>query len=142
MANIYSKRFNKVLKEQDESDIEDVEMTDSEAMDAELSDITSDELGADVPEGTTDSPISTEQKQMYDELNSWIEKMDEFAGYLNGTTDSIQTSLNSAEPDTIFDSISNAETKKIARVAMEVMSLSEILKGYLAGANDPKYKFN
>ena len=73
MANIYSKRFNKVLKEQDESDIEDVEMTDSEAMDAELSDITSDELGADVPEGTTDSPISTEQKQMYDELNSWIE---------------------------------------------------------------------
>ena len=42
MANIYSKRFNKVLKEQDESDIEDVEMTDSEAMDAELSDITSD----------------------------------------------------------------------------------------------------
>lgn len=142
MANIYSKRFNKVLKEQDESDIEDVEMTDSEAMDAELSDITSDELGADVPEGTTDSPISTEQKQMYDELNSWINKMDEFAGYLNGTTDSIQTSLNSAEPDTIFDSISNAETKKIARVAMEVMSLSEILKGYLAGANDPKYKFN
>lgn len=142
MANIYSKRFNKVLKEQDESDIEDVEMTDSEAMDAELSDITSDELGADVPEGTTDSPISTEQKQMYDELNSWIDKMDEFAGYLNGTTDSIQTSLNSAEPDTIFDSISNAETKKIARVAMEVMSLSEILKGYLAGANDPKYKFN
>jgi len=68
--------------------------------------------------------------------------MDEFGDYLNGTSDSIQTSLNSAEPDTIFDSISNAETKKIARVAMEVSSLSEILKGYLAGANDPKYKFN
>ena len=52
------------------------------------------------------------------------------------------TSLNSAEADTIFDSISNSETKKIARVAMEVSSLSEILKGYLAGANDPKYRFN
>ena len=68
--------------------------------------------------------------------------MDEFSNYLNGTTDSIQTSLNAASSDTIFDSISNAETKKIARVAMEVSSLSEILKGYLAGANDPKYKFN
>ena len=79
---------------------------------------------------------------MYDELNSWIGKMDEFSNYLNGTESSIQTSLNSAEPDTIFDSISNAETKKIARVAMEVSALSEILKGYLAGANDPKYKFN
>ena len=79
---------------------------------------------------------------MFDELNTWISKMDEFAAYLNGTEDSIQTTLNSAESDTIFDSISNSETKKIARVAMEVMSLSEILKGYLAGANDPKYKFN
>ena len=79
---------------------------------------------------------------MFEELSSWIDEMDRFGDYLNGTTDSIQTSLNSAEPDTIFDSITNAETKKIARVAMEVSSLSEILKGYLAGANDPKYKFN
>ena len=79
---------------------------------------------------------------MVEELSSWIDEMDRFGDYLNGTSNSIQTSLNSAEPDTIFDSISNAETKKIARVAMEVSSLSEILKGYLAGANDPKYKFN
>jgi hypothetical protein len=79
---------------------------------------------------------------MFEELSSWINEMDRFGDYLNGTSNSIQTSLNSAEPDTIFDSISNAETKKIARVAMEVSSLSEILKGYLAGANDPKYKFN
>ncbi len=141
MAINYSKRFLKVIKEQDE-DI-DTEITDSDAMDAELSDISSDELGADVPEEMgTETPINSQQKQMYDELNGWIQKMDEFSNYLNGTETSIQTSLNSAEPDTIFDSISNAETKKIARVAMEVSSLSEIMKGYLAGANDPKYKFN
>ena len=34
-----------------------------------------------------------------------------------------------------------AAQKKIARVAMEISSLSEILKGYLAGANDPKYRY-
>jgi hypothetical protein len=79
---------------------------------------------------------------MFEELNSWIQEFDRFSDYLNGTNNSIQTSLNAAEPDTIFDSISNAETKKIARVAMEISSLSEIFKGYLAGANDPKYKFN
>ena len=140
MQSTYYKRFNKVLKEQDE-DL-DVELTDTEAADQQLDDISSDELGADVPEGSVDTSMSNQQKQMYDELNGWISRMDEFAEYLNGTGDSIQTSLNSAESDTIFDSISNAETKKIARVAMEVMSLSEILKGYLAGANDPKYKFN
>jgi hypothetical protein len=78
---------------------------------------------------------------MYDELNSWIQEMDRFSIYLNGTDNSVQTKLNTAEDDTLFDSISNAETKKIARVAMEISSLSEILKGYLAGANDPKYKY-
>ena len=130
----YSKRFNRILEQDDE-------LSDAQALDSELEDITADELGADAPADITSS-INDQQRKMYDELNSWITKMDEFSSYLNGTSDSIQTSLNSAEPDTIFDSISNAETKKIARVAMEVSSLSEILKGYLAGANDPKYKFN
>ena len=136
--NEYSKRFAKIL-EQDE-ELTD-ELTDGEALDSELQDVAADELGADAPAEVTNA-INDQQKQMYDELNSWIGKMDEFSNYLNGTTDSIQTTLNSAESDTIFDSISNAETKKIARVAMEVSALSEILKGYLAGANDPKYKFN
>lgn len=134
--SIYSTRFHKIL-EQDE------EFTDTEALDSQLQDITSDDLGADVPKGSdTTSPINSQQKQMFDELSGWIIKMDEFSNFLNGTSDSIQTSLNSAESDTIFDSISNSETKKIARVSMEVSSLCEILKGYLAGANDPKYKFN
>lgn len=130
----YSKRFTKILEQDDE-------LTDVEALDSELQDVSADELGADAPEDVTSS-INNQQKQMYDKLSSWVQKMDEFSAYLNGTSDSIQTSLNAAEPDTIFDSISNAETKKIARVAMEISSLSEILKGYLAGANDPKYKFN
>lgn len=130
----YLNRFNKILER-------DEELSDAQALDAELQDITADELGADAPADVASS-INNQQRQMYDELSSWITKMDEFSNYLNGTSDSIQTSLNSAEPDTIFDSISNSETKKIARVAMELSALSEILKGYLAGANDPKYKFN
>ncbi len=132
--NPYLKRFSKIL-EQDE------ELTDAQALDTELEDITADELGAgDVP--SAPPGITSQQKEMYEKLESWIDEMDTFAKYLNGTTDSIQTTLNSAESDTIFDSISNSETKKIARVAMEVASLSEILKGYLAGASDPKYRFN
>jgi hypothetical protein len=53
----------------------------------------------------------------------------------------MQSKLNSAEPDTLFDKISTAETKKIARVSVEIASLSQMLKGYLATANDPKYKY-
>ena len=138
--SLYQKRFKKFLSEQDD---ENTELTDQEAMASTLDPETSpEEFDVDVPEGGGDSPISSQSKQMFEELNSWITEFDRFSEYLNGTADSIQTSLNAAEPDTIFDSISNAETKKIARVAMEISSLSEIFKGYLAGANDPKYKFN
>ena len=136
--SLYQKRFKKFLSEQDD---ENTELTDQEAMASTLDPETSpDEFDVEAPEG--ESPISSQSKQMFEELNSWIQEFDRFSDYLNGTNDSIQTSLNAAEPDTIFDSISNAETKKIARVAMEISSLSEIFKGYLAGANDPKYKFN
>ena len=136
--SLYQKRFKKFLSEQDD---ENTELTDQEAMASTLDPETSpEEFDVEAPAG--DSPINTQSKEMFEELNSWIQEMDRFSNYLNGTDDSIQTSLNAAEPDTIFDSISNAETKKIARVAMEISSLSEILKGYLAGANDPKYKFN
>jgi len=137
--SLYQKRFKKFLSEQDEQDIE---MTDQEAMASTLDPETSPEDFDVQAPVSSQGAIGAQSKQMFDELNGWIEELDRFADYLNGTTDSIQTSLNAAESDTIFDSISNAETKKIARVAMEISSLSEILKGYLAGANDPKYKFN
>ncbi len=135
--SLYQKRFKKFLSEQDD---ENTELTDQEAMASTLDPETSPEdFDVDAP---AEGAISAQSREMYEELNSWISEFDRFSQYLNGTSDSIQTSLNAAEPDTIFDSISNAETKKIARVAMEVSALSEILKGYLAGANDPKYKFN
>jgi hypothetical protein len=87
--------------------------------------------------------MSAVQKKMYEQLKGWIDRIDEFSTYLNGTgPDSIQSKLNSAEPDTLFDKISTAETKKIARVAVELTSLNEMLKGYLATANDPKYRYN
>ncbi len=134
--SLYQKRFNKFLSEQDD-ELND-EITDAEAMETTLDDDTgAEDFDVEVP----DSPLANGQKEMYDELNSWIQEMDRFSDYLNGTQSSVQTKLNTAEDDTLFDSISNAETKKIARVAMEISSLSEILKGYLAGANDPKYKY-
>ena len=131
--SLYAKKFNKVISEQDE------DLTDLEALETTLdADTSPEDFDVDAPAETS---VTGNQKEMYDELNSWISEMDRFSSYLNGTENSVQTKLNQAEDDTLFDSISNAETKKIARVAMEISSLSEILKGYLAGANDPKYKY-
>ena len=130
---LYTKRFSKLIKEQDD------EITDAEALETTLDDGTgAEDFDVDAPQDTS---ITGTQKEMYDELYNWINEMDKFSSYLNGTDNSVQTKLNMAEDDTLFDSISNAETKKIARGAMEISSLSQILKGYLAGANDPKYKY-
>lgn len=139
--NLYQKRFTKFLSEQDNENL-DAELTDQQAMASTLDPETSaEDFDIDAPV-SGQGAIGAQSKKMFDQLNGWIEELDRFSQFLNGTADSVQTTLNGAEPDTIFDSISNAETKKIARVAMELSSLSEIFKGYLAGANDPKYKFN
>jgi hypothetical protein len=137
----YVNRFKRILVEKDE------EMTDQQAMAATL-DKGTNPTDLDVPDvppaGAQAQPTLTGvQKQMYDELKGWTMKIDEFTKFLNSTdASSVQSRLNSAEPDTLFDKIATAETKKIARVAAELTSFNEQLKGYLASAHDPKYRYN
>ena len=126
MSN-YGNRFKRIISEKDE-------MTDPEAMTQTLDkgtnpsdfDIEPVEVGAQAT-----PTMSGIQKKMYDELKNWVTELDRVADYLNGTDSaSMQSRLNSAE------------TKKIARVSVELASLSQMLKGYLASANDPKYRYN
>jgi hypothetical protein len=138
--SVYENRFKKFLVEKDEDmNPERIAMTQSldKGTSPEDFDVQPTPAGAKAA-----MPMSAIQKQMYDELKGWISKIDEFSSFLNGMDpDSVQHKLNSAESDTLFDKISTAETKKIARVAVELASLSEMLKGYLATANDPKYRY-
>jgi len=138
MSN-YGNRFKKVLVEKDE------EITDQEAM-VQTLDKGTDPAMLDVEAPVVEPGVPTMgavQKKMYDELKTWVTELDRVAEYLNGTQpNSMQSRLNSAEPDTLFDKIATAETKKIARVSVEIASLSQMLKGYLASANDPKYRYN
>jgi hypothetical protein len=71
-------------------------------------------------------------------LNKWIEQIDTFITYLNDPTDanSIQSQLHSAPCDSIFEEIARSQKKKISRLAADMSSFSEALKGYLASAND------
>lgn len=145
MSN-YGNRFKKFLAEKDQDVLNQGEdVTDNEAM------VQSLDKGTDPSMLDVEAPVSEPgvptmgamQKKMYDELKTWVSELDRIAEYLNGTdAESVQSRLNSAEPDTLFDKIATAETKKIARVSVEVASLSQMLKGYLASANDPKYRYN
>ena len=74
--------------------------------------------------------------QQISDLKTWIAAIDNFIELLNAPNPtSIQTKLHSAGCDTMFDDIARSEKKKIARLAAELSSLSESLKGYLISSN-------
>ena len=143
MSNLFQKAFVNVLHEAPEDIAQNPDATDADAMASTL------DKGTDPTEFNVDANAAADHMQatskmqanMVASLQSWISKLEEMANYLNGTgPESVQSKLKNCVPDTLFDKIRVAETKKIARVSMELTSLNEMLKGYLASASDPKYK--
>ena len=70
-------------------------------------------------------------------INEWIAKIEEMNEFLNGVSDtSMQAQLNNADCDTLFNSVSRSETKKISRIAQDLSGLVESLKGYLLSSEE------
>jgi len=136
MSNLFQKAFVHVLREQPE-------ISDPEAM-AQTLDKGTTPQDFDVDAGAAADhmeAVTKMQAQMVSTLQSWITKLEDIADFLNSTgPESIQSKLKNCVADTLFDKIRVAETKKIARVSMEITSLNEMLKGYLASSNDAKYR--
>jgi hypothetical protein len=129
--SFFSKRFITLL-EQDEN----VEITDTEAMETTLEPGTeADDFAVDAPQQSAEDLTKANNAAQLQELASWVAQMEEFTNYLNGEGDSIQSKLHGASCDTLFNKIAGAETKKIARVAMDLSSLIENLKGYMHSAD-------
>jgi hypothetical protein len=144
-SNLFEKAFVHVLREAPEPVETDptAGVSDSDAMAQTLdkgtnpSDFDSDAgAAADHMQAATKMQI-----KMVASLKDWIFKLEEFSKFLNGTDEnSVQSKLKNSIPDTLFDKIRIAETKKIARVSMEITSLNEMLKGYLASSNNSTYR--
>ena len=136
MSNLFQKAFVHVLREQPE-------VSDANAM-AQTLDKGTDPTDFNVDAGAAADhmqAVTKMQAQMVSSLEGWITKLEDFSDFLNGVQpESMQSKLKNCVPDTLYDKIRVAETKKIARVSMEVTSLCEMLKGYLASASDAKYK--
>jgi len=83
------------------------------------------------------SAVSDAKKhEQIQELKTWIATIDNFIEFLNApNSESLQTKLHSAGCDTLFDAIARSEKKKISRLAAELSSLSESMKGYLISAH-------
>ena len=88
-------------------------------------------------QGGREKFVDHRKQEQVQKLKEWIVHIDEFIRYLNGTDpSSMQVQLHSAACDSIFEDIARSEKKKISRLAAELSSLSESLKGYLISAND------
>lgn len=133
----FSKRFIRLFEQDINADIDPIAVASPEdERDAMINtldrNVTPDQYDVPHPAPKEDT-IKQEQVQ---ELKSWIAKIDEFIEYLNAPSkDSIQTKLHAAQCDTMFDDIARSEKKKISRLAADLSTLSESLKGYLISSN-------
>ena len=145
---VFSKYFKNVIKEQDEVEGADVALPTPET--AEASDdrnSMASELDKDTtPQEFDIKAVTREQMAARQtnsaqaiELQSWIKNIDKFLQYLNSPDiNSLQTQLHMAPCDTLFEKIAKSETKKIARVCVELSGLSERLKAYLIASKSEK----
>jgi hypothetical protein len=145
---VFSKYFKNVIKEQDE--VEGVDVAPPTPETAEASDdrnSMASELDKDTtPQEFDIKAVTREQMAARQtnsaqaiELQSWIKNIDKFLQYLNSPDiNSIQTQLHVAPCDTLFEKIAKSETKKIARVCVELSGLSERLKAYLIASKSEK----
>lgn len=98
-------------------------------------------MGTDDPNSAVSKALSERETQMVNQIKEWVESMETFLQNLNGTENSIQTALASAEADTILDKMKQSEQRKIARVATEIAALAESFKGFLAQTGNASLKY-
>ena len=148
MNNKFKKKFIKLL----ESDIK--EISDEDAMQTTLDknskpedfDIKMDEISNSEDEALNASQdlinvVNNQNQIMVNKLQFWIKRIEDFVDFLNDTSgDSIQSNLTRSLPDTLFDKIKTAESKKIARTAVDLAALVETFKGYISTSNRPELR--
>ena len=80
---------------------------------------------------------SQEREGQIGEIMGWIQRIEDTVQFLNGLDpESIQSKLSSADCDTLFKKVSQAETKKIGRIAQELAALGQGLSVYVNTNDD------
>tara|TARA_R110000765_G_scaffold85270_3_gene164501 strand:- start:167 stop:613 length:447 start_codon:yes stop_codon:yes gene_type:complete len=141
----FTERFlNVLIDEQDITTDDELASADAEAAanqldpgtDPSMLDVEPGPAGGAIVPNPGDNPASEMQKaqniEYASKITGWVDDVEGFIDYLNGLGEnSLNSQINSAPCDTIFDEISRSETKKIGRIAQDLRSLSEALKSYL-----------
>lgn len=133
----FKSRFDYILEADTEPapDAAPAPVTDQEAMAQQLD--TAKPSDFDVKAAERQTRIDHVKVDQINTLNEWIGQIDAFVLFLNDTnSNSIQIQLHSAPCDSMFENIARSEKKRISRLAADLGTLAQNLKGYLASAND------
>lgn len=136
--NLFEHRFNMVLEADaapapGSDTLATAPQTDKDAMAQTLTSSKPEDFDVQGRETVQDH----RKVEQLSKLKEWIGQIDQFIKFLNGTeATSVQVQLHAAPCDSIFEDIARSEKKKISRLAAELSSLSESLKGYLISSND------
>ena len=140
--SIFSKRFNKCLLKEAEGGVgmapspvpPAADNGDTEAFAATLDPETDPETFNDIDgvKGDLQNMQEVEESDQVSVIMSWIKEMEKITKWLNGLEpDSIQSQLKDSPCDTLLDSISKSETRKITRIAQEISALQQALQGHI-----------
>jgi len=150
IQNKFKKRFVTLLEADMKNEISDeqamAETLDKNSTPADFDAETPDQLQTSEDQAIQASQdlmnvVGNQNQIMFNKIKEWIDKIQGFVDFLNGTSDnSIQSNLTKAIPETIFDKIKTAESKKIARAAVDLATLAEIFKGYLSQTQNSRLR--
>lgn len=132
--SLFGRNFQHLL----EQDAAPAEITDQQAMAQELDKGSApSDFDAQAPANSIEQARSSQVAAQKKTLGEWIQRVADFVNFLNGTnSDSMQSVLHTGTCDSLFEKIANSEKKRISRVAMELSSLNESLKGYLIAGEE------
>ena len=142
----FARNFVKVLREADldrelERDAMEGSLDDGidpSAIDTDL-EVSPEE--AQVTDEVADA-MSKRNQQIIQELQGWIDRVDEFLSFLNSEDpNSVQSRLAAAEPDTVLDKMKQSQQTKISRVASDLASLHQNFLGYMAQTQNARFKY-
>jgi hypothetical protein len=149
LMSLFAKNFMTVLREAD-----DTAELERKAMISTLDDGTNpDDFDVDVDppsvNGSVDKvsrqaaeAMSQKNQQMIDELQGWIDDIENFLARLNSEDpNSIQSRLAAAEPDTVMDKMKQSQQTKISRVASDLASLHQNFLGFMAQTSNARYRY-
>lgn len=133
--SLFKSKFDYVMEADELETPAPVPATDKDAMAQSLNTAKPEDF--DVKAAERQTRVDHTKIAQIKTLNEWISKIDGFIVFLNDTnSDSMQIQLHSAPCDSMFENIARSEKKKISRLAADLGSLAQSLKGYLASAND------